>query len=868
MVRLVAIVLACAMACVIAVAPAAATPFKDVPQNAAAADAIAQLVRDGIITEPAAKFLKLPALTPSETAVLIARAVAKVEADGAGAGDVAQLRVLVNLYKDQLEGLGVRVATVEDKLASLNHTTQFAQRFSVHGSLTSQFSAGENADNPSLSPGGALARNDPVQRFTDAYIETDASNQPYYGYQLTGVFMPRSFWELTPQYAVDSGVIVTLPLKIWDYHVGGYRQQQTGFGVSPTLEVSVSKLRQLTGLDFRAGTLENIKGSLTGLTYSPADNYHVPDRDPFRPFPQGVGITGTAFDNFDFQIFGARIDRVGINTGPFGPNTGYEQNQYLGPYWFAPSTAVYNAAPSSDSFAAGANPLPVAYLSQNAQPSTIYVSFYQGPPACVAGCFFTGPNQPNEPAFSFVQGGNAIVFSSPLPPGASVRIAYDGFTISNNLLPQRYDVGSRMVYRLPGIAGAQVGVTYNRIFDLGGVPADNAFLQGSALPETTLVSDTVFGVDFVLPLASEWGRVQAPTLFGETAVSRYTRDAAHLPYVSDHAAIVGIRFKIFGGDQTVSFVSTGANYVSGAPFEWSGQAPQLFAFYNLPQLPGFFGIDNDVAINNQVDSTAIAAGYSGPLLAHNPNYPNGTYPFPIFNQFRAEGPYYYSSYAPNTRGPQVQLTFPFTVGSIPVKLRLGGQTLTEAQPNSLASQIFGAGFQSTVRGAFAQAGGGVTLNLPVFARTASISLDGLWEHLVRNDQTPYVYAADPLLGTPAFNPTASLELIGTGKTISFYPNYVNVVHALGAAQASVPLTSALTANIQYLRQRYAGEALNSLTQSINERKTTLTGGVLYNIPRTNSSVNLWFARYTYTDAQLPSYKWSQNRQNLYFTVKF
>lgn len=853
--------------CALVPRAAGATPFKDVPSDHWAADAVAQLVHDGVVAGyPGGKFLGKRDLTRYEMATIVARAIAKVEADGASASDVQKLRKLMDLYKDQLEGMGVRIATAEDKLAALDHATQFAQRFSIHGTLYSQFSEGANTLNPTV-PGVGLARNDPVQKFTDAFIETDASDHPYYGYQLTGVFLPRSFWELTPQYAVDPNLVVTLPIRLWDYHVGGYRQQEVGFGVSPTLEVSVAKLKRLTGLDFRVGTLENIKGSLTGLAYSPADNFHFPDKDPFRPFPQGLDITGTAYDYLDFQVFGSRIDRVGVNTGPFGPNTGYLQNQYLGPYWFGPSTSVYNSAPTSDSFATGANPLPVVYLSQNAQPSTIYVSFFQGPPACLAGCFFTGPNQPNEPAFSFVQGGNAIDFASPLPPGSSVTITYNGFVVSNNLLPQRYDVGSRMVYRIPGIPYAQIGVTYNRIFDVGG-SANANYLQGSALPETTLVSDTVFGADFVFPLTYAWGPVKTPALFGETATSKYSKDSAHIGYVTDHAGIIGLRFKIWGGDQTLAYVSTGTNFIDGAPFEWSGQAPFLFSFYNYPQLPGFIGIGNDVTLNNQVDAAAVASGYSGPLLVNNPNFPFGTFPFPLFNQFHAEGPYYYSSYAPNTRGPQVQLNFPLTVGSIPVKLRLGGQALQELRPNSLATQIFGPGFSSTVREQFWQTGGGITLSLPMLSRTATVSLDGLMEHLFRNDQAPFVYAADPLLGRPAFNPAGSLELLGTGKTVMFYPNYANLVHTLGSAQASVPLTSALTANVQYVGQRYTGEALNTLTQSISERKTMLTGGVLYNIPKTNSSVNLWFAHYTYTDNQLPSYNWAQNRQNLYFTVKF
>ena len=852
----------------LAASPGRATPLADVPRERWAADAIASLAHDGVIAGyPNLSLGGDRELTRYQAAALVARGVAKVEADGASLDDLEKLAKLVDLYKDQLESMGVRLATVEDKFAALDHATQFAQRFSIHGTLYSQYAQGENVVNPSISVGGPLARTDPIQKFTDAYIETDASNHPYYGSELPGVFLPRSFWELTPQYAVDPNLVVSMPVKIWDYHVGGYRQQGLGFGISPTLELSIAKIRQLTSLDIRVGTLENIRGSLTGLTYLPPDNFHFADKDPFRPFPQGINVTATAFGDFDFQLFGAHIDRVGVNTGPFGPNTGYGQNQYLGPYWFPPSTNVYSSAPTTDAFSAGTSALPTAYLSLNAQPGTIFVSFYRGPPACLAGCFFTGPAQPNEPNFSYVQSGNAVVFASPLSPGSQVSLSYTGFSVSNDTLPQRYDVGGRFVYRIPGIASAQVGLTFNRIFDIGGNGSEAPYFQNSAIP-STLVSDTVFGFDVVFPLAYQWGAVKAPALFAETSTSRFTRDAANVPYVTDHASIVGLRFKLFGGNQSLSYLNVGPNFISGAPFEWSRQPPVLFAFSGAPQLPGAFGIGNDATLNESVDALATSRGYAGPLLSQNPLYPYGTFAFPLFNQFHAEGPYYYSAYAPNTRGAQVQLNLPLNVGGTPVKLRLGAQSLEELQPNSLAAEIFGPGFVSKVRQRFTSLGGGVTVSLPAFSRTATVSLDALREHLLRDDTTPFLYAADPALGTSAFNPAASAELTGTGQSVTFYPNYQNVVHTVGAMQASVPINSALTANIMYVGQRYSGEALNSLTQSISEKKTMFTGGVLYNIPKTNSSIDVYFARYSYRDYVLPSYDWAQNRQNVYFTVKF
>ncbi len=869
--------------------PASATPFSDVPNNNWAADYIQTLAADGILVGyPNGKFLGSRQMTRNEVAAALARAVAKVEAEGgATKADLLKLARLMSAYKDELDGMGVRVTTVEDKLAALDKATQFAQRFAIHGTLWSAYSQREQNQNPTVLTGASscppgplpanacFARSDPVFNFTDQFIETDASNDPYYGRVGPGILLPRAQWEFTASYAVSPNLIVSLPVKILDYYSGGYRQQQTGVGINPTIELNVPNMNGVKGLNIRMGQLENIQGSLTGLTYSPADNFHINYTDPYRPYPNGVDVTGTFFNWLDMQAFGVRIDPVGINTGPYGPNTGTTSNTYLGPYYFQQTSNVYGSAPTTDTFTAGTGTLTSVTLSANAQPGTIFVSYYLGPPNCLTGCFFTAANQPNEPSFNFVQTANQIVFTGsfqPLPAGSTLAITYQGYSVSANTFPQRYDVGGRMVYRIPGIGNgaAKIGFTFNRIFDLRGDSAaagNTVYFQGAAVPNT-LVSDTVFGFDAVLPLARAWGPVITPALYGEVSVSKYTPDFQRVPALQDSAGVIGIRFKLFGGDQTFSYSSVGPNYIDGAQFQYSGQPPALFSFWNQPQYPVGFGIGNDMVINQQVDSAALAAGYAGPLLQTNGAFQYGTFSFPLFNQFKAQGPYFYSTFAPNTRGPALQLNFPIRVGGLNVKLRLGGQRLQEIRPNSLAAAIFGPAYTSTVQGVYKQAGGGFTINLPVFDRTATVSLDALYENLYRPDTTAFVYAADPLLGVPAYNPLGSAELTGTGQTIFFYPSYTNVTHRQGVGAIALPITAALTANVSYVDQRWGGEALNTLNQSISQQKTAFTGGILYNIPNTNSSVNFFSTYYQYKDQVMPTYNWNQTRQNIYFTVKF
>ncbi len=852
--------------------PALSTPFSDVPGSHWALDYIKALAADGIIQGyPNGKFDGGRTMTRYEMAAIIARAVSYVQANGANATDMAKLQKLMDAYKDELDALGVRVSTVEDKLASLDKSTQFAQRFTVHGLLSSQYTERERTTSPLLVDNTTLAANDPVFKFTDAFIETDVTNDPYYGKDSPGVLLPRERWEFTAQYAVTPNVLVSLPVKIWDYSFGGYRQQQTSVGINPTIDVTIPDINNLKGASVKIGMLDNIRGSLTGLTYNPPDNFTIGFKDPYRPYPMGLDVQGTAFNWLDFQAFGARIDPVLINTGPFGPNNGAGQNAYLGPYYPQQTSYVYGSNPTTDTFPNGGvsgQILTNVYLTQLAQPDSIYISYLLGP-GCPTGCTFTGPGQ-GQPPFSYVQTLNEVIFTTPLPAGSQVSLTYQGYTSTNNALPQRYDVGGRAVYRVPGIGNGAgtIGLSFNRIFD---IPNDNILATSyPGSPNVSLVSDTVFGLDFVLPLAYAIGPVQTPAIFAEVSSSKYSQDYQHVPTQSDSAGVIGLKFKILGGDQTIVFQNVGPNYIDGAPFQYSGQAPAIFSFYNFPYLPAPFGIGNDMALNQQVDRAAAAAGYTGPFLATNTNFPFGSFAFPLFNIFKAQGPYYYSSFTPNTRGASIQLNFPLTIGNVDAKLNIGGQALTEIRPNSLATDIFGPQFASAVKGKYNQVGGTLTLGVPLFDRKATVGLTGLFEQLARDDKTPFLYASDPTLpgAAAAYNPIASAELTGSGQQILFYPNYVNVKHTIGRANIALPVTAALTANLDYIEQRYTGEALNTLTQSISERKLQFTGGVLYNIPNTNASVNLFFNRYEYRDDQAPTYNWVQNKQNIYFSVKF
>ncbi|PZR63548.1 MAG: hypothetical protein DLM53_01870 [Candidatus Eremiobacter antarcticus] len=418
-------------------------------------------------------------------------------------------------------------------------------------------------------------------------------------------------------------------------------------------------------------------------------------------------------------------------------------------------------------------------------------------------------------------------------------------------------------------SSAASGLTFNRLFDLSAL-TDPAYARASGL-RTTIISDKVFGLDASLPLAMHLGSAASPAAFAAIATSRY--GSAAQPAANDTAAVAGVKFKLLGGDAAVAFQSVGGNLVAAVPFQPSGQTPALFAFYNFSQLPAPFGIGADLPVSRPLDDTVASPNYRVPAAQNSGSSPFGGFAFPLFDAAQAQTPLSFSADAPTARGTSVQLNFPFMISNVSAKMRLGGRSFSQTQPNSLATQIFGSGFASSVSGKFKALSGGVTLALPLFDRKATVSLDGLYEQLTRNDKTPSLYAANTaFLGDPATVQYDQLAVgaLGAGRSsaVYFYPNFTDVRHFLGSASVAVPVSSALTVNGSYYVQRYNGEGLNTLTQGLTERKRALSGGVLYNIPNSNSSVNLFFNKYRYTDDLVPTHNFTENRQNLYFSVKF
>lgn len=104
-------------------APAfAANPFMDVPAGHWAYDAVAQLAARGVVSGyPDGAFKGAQPATRYEVASVVARALAKIDAEKASKQDLEMLKKLVMEFKDELDALGVKVDKIDKRVAVLEN---------------------------------------------------------------------------------------------------------------------------------------------------------------------------------------------------------------------------------------------------------------------------------------------------------------------------------------------------------------------------------------------------------------------------------------------------------------------------------------------------------------------------------------------------------------------------------------------------------------------------------------------------------------------------------------------------------------------------------------------------------------------------
>lgn len=881
--RLVTLVLAvsfCVSSLVALGASATATPFSDVPSNHWAYQAIQSLAADGLIDgNPDGKFKGDRPLTRYEMAVLVARVIAKLQANGAGyasKSDLDKLQKLIDALKDELDSLGVRVTNLEDAVTSLDKRTRFAQSIQLHGTLL---------DNNSFRQRYGVAQtiaHGPADPFVNAFLTTPDSNSPLEAAGAGNLI--RFDDKLNFTYTINENLSVSLPIHIINYNYGGEFTPQAKYSIQPDVVVNIAQSGALTNLYLREGQLDNLKSSRLGLAYrAPDATQQGPGyENPVQPYEKGFELGGVLNGLTEFQLSWTRIDQSMINTltGVSDPSGEFATNNYFfivdrpqTSYFQPGAPGAAGGAQKTDVFTAGSAPITSVYLSRKAQIGTVFISAVDGT-ACTNAALTPGggacPIAAN--GFYYIDQTNQVVFTTPLPIGTVVGITYVGLTYNNNDQFQRYHFNARLNQKIKGMPGAEVGLSVSRIFDFADLSnsqgtdffqsAPNGTAAGNGLG---VVSDTVFGLDAQFPLAFitlGGDGTQHPVLFGEGATSKYTPSLYTTPAVNDTAAVVGLRLKLYQTTATLQYQAVGANFIDGGPLRYFGPAPATFQFWRGDFFPQFFGFANNLAINKTFD------GAVGTNTASNAGL---TYIYPVFNPFVASGPQFFSAFAPNTQGFTINLTAPIRAGNVRVNGRLLGQHLEEIANDGFGPLAYGPGFASNTKLKLDKLEGGAQFALPVFGKSVALNLSGAVEHLNRNDRTTAAYTPfNPATGGPDPASTAALNayLAGGASPVLFYPNYIDEYHTTLAAGASVPVTRDVSLGALYNSQTYRGSYGTTFGQNIAQRKDVYTVSATYNIPKTSSSITAFFRNQKYTDNVLPTYNFNQNREDLNFTIRF
>jgi hypothetical protein len=848
-------------------------------------------------------------------AVVVARVIAKLQENQGPKGptkeDLDKLQKLIDALKDELDSLGVRVTNLEDALDALDKRTKFAQSLSLHGVFLPNLSLRERPYQPTsivnttgaavttyygatvpCAPGvsGCAANTNPtavgpVDPFVSAFLTTDDSNNPLT--QAPSAIYIRQDSRFSLAYAISDNLTVSLPVHVLSYEQGGEFAQDQKVSIEPGVDINIAKTGNITNLQFKYGFIDNMTSSLAGLAFKAplGSSGSVPYELSPQPTQRGLGVSGTfgegAFGSTDFEGSFTRLEDTEIDTQPGNTDPSLIQQPGALNYFYpvvAPNTGYVQSgaagALTSNTFNSGPGVLSQVFLTQKAVAGSVYISAYNGATFNSAGAQTAGPAVP-LPGLAYNDAYNAVVFSPPLPPNSSVTITYRGLTVTNATTVERYMVHARLNQKFKGLDGLQIGLNFNRIFDFADAETTGSgttgltFVNDSGVQNTGLVSDSVLGLDFQIPIPIDFaGPGSKPIIFGEYAGSKDADDYQNVPADDGTAGLVGLKFKIHKVELSAQYQRVGVNFFDGAPYQYYGNAPSLFAFYKLPYLPDFFGFANNAGINGQFDSQFTRLGLANPDTAGNPNL---TFVFPAFNSLKAQGPEFFSAFAPNSQGLTTSLSAPTRIGAFDFVLRGGYSHLEELQPDSLGGLLYGPGYESQALLNFDTYTAGTSFSLPLFGQKANFNLNGSYETLKRLDETPeQYYPYNP--ATQGFDATAvasaNAAFGATGSNVSFYPNYENMRHVTISVAAALPLTTNLTLNGTYSTQRYGGSFGTTLTQNISERKDYYTGGLTYSIPKTNSSLSFTEKRYQYTDDVLPTYNFGQNRQDVNFTVRF
>jgi hypothetical protein len=156
-------------------------------------------------------------------------------------------------------------------------------------------------------------------------------------------------------------------------------------------------------------------------------------------------------------------------------------------------------------------------------------------------------------------------------------------------------------------------------------------------------------------------------------------------------------------------------------------------------------------------------------------------------------------------------------------------------------------------------GAGANFDVRAGKRTMRLDLSSEYEHVGRNDGTAS--------SVSTLDSAASWQL--PGGTPLVVPSYADLNRLSLGAGFSVPVTKAVTLNLNYDAQHlYGGYGLLPGVANLDTINNSYGGKLTFDIPRTSSSLSISAYQDRFQDATLPLGGSTQTREDVNFTVKF
>lgn len=278
------------------------------------------------------------------------------------------------------------------------------------------------------------------------------------------------------------------------------------------------------------------------------------------------------------------------------------------------------------------------------------------------------------------------------------------------------------------------------------------------------------------------------------------------------------------------------------------------AFTRLPPVVAFRTLPVHLNSQSLLAAPAFSTALNAPSAFVSPSPGEVAAPAPS-----GFGSSFYNALVPNSSGLELRLSAPLRIGAVNFRGTFNAAHLQEDAPNAY-------GTMPSQPATTDRLGAGTTFDVRAFGRSVSLDLGTAYERLTRDDRSALSYTqyTPPATGNPVATSYVAPDLGAPGYV---NPNYLNVTRRSLNASAAVPLTHALSLNLQYNAQFYSG-SYSTLQQNIDERKDSYLGNLTYQIPRSSSAIVFSAKQYRYRDAFVPAYNVTQNRADLNFTVKF